>query len=102
TTTSTDDFLYGYDQNGNVLYKNNSLNSADSELYHANGASNGYDNLNQLVAFSRGTLSDTNGDGIPDTIASPSTSESWNYDALGNRTSVTLNGNTTTYSANQQ
>jgi hypothetical protein len=31
-----------------------------SELYHANGAANGYDPLGQLTAFARGTLSDAN------------------------------------------
>ena len=48
TGTSTDRFQYGYDQDGNVLYMNNLVNSSFSELYHANGSSNGYDNLNQL------------------------------------------------------
>jgi hypothetical protein len=51
-----------------VLYKNNLVNSAMSELYHANGASNGYDQLGQLTAFARGTLSDTNSDGVPDRV----------------------------------
>jgi RHS repeat-associated protein len=89
TGTATDRFQYGYDRDGNVLYKNNLVNSASSELYHANGASNGYDNLNQLTAFARGTLSDTNSDGIPDTVASPSASEGWTYDAQGNMTTAT-------------
>ncbi len=81
--TALDRFQYGYDQDGNVLYKNNLVNSAFSELYHANGSSNGYDNLNQLVAFSRGTLNGTN-----DTISSPSASETWTTDAAGNFTSA--------------
>jgi YD repeat-containing protein len=88
TSTATDRFQYGYDQDGNVLYKNNLVNSSFNELYHANGASNGYDNLNQLTNFARGTLSDTNSDGIPDTISSPSTTNSWSTDALGNFTSI--------------
>ncbi len=71
TSTATDRFQYAYDQDGNVLYKNNLVNSAFSELYHANGSSNGYDNLNQMVAFARGTLNSSN-----DTISSPSASES--------------------------
>ena len=83
TGTATDRFQYGYDQDGNVLYKNNLVNSSFSELYHANGSSNGYDNLNQLVAFSRGTLNSTN-----DTISSPSASETWTTDAAGNFTSA--------------
>ena len=83
TSTATDRFQYGYDQDGNVLYKNNLVNSSFSELYHANGSSNGYDNLNQLVAFVRGTLN-----GSDDTISSPSTSETWSTDAAGNFTSI--------------
>ncbi|HWE03568.1 MAG TPA: hypothetical protein VG326_14275 [Tepidisphaeraceae bacterium] len=62
TSTSTDDFQYGYDADGNVLYKNNLVNSAFSELYHANSSASGddssaYDPLNRLTGFSRGTLS---------------------------------------------
>ncbi|HZU36993.1 MAG TPA: RHS repeat-associated core domain-containing protein [Gemmataceae bacterium] len=102
TSTSVDDFQYGYDPNGNVMYMTNAVHPAFSELYHANGASNGYDGLNQLSAFARGTLSDTNSDGIPDTVASPSTSESWSLDALGNFSSVTLNGTPTSRTTNQQ
>jgi RHS repeat-associated protein len=83
TSTATDRFQYGYDQDGNVLYKNNLVNTSFSELYHANGSSNGYDNLNQLVAFARGTLNGSN-----DTISSPSASESWSMDAAGNFTSA--------------
>jgi YD repeat-containing protein len=83
TGTATDRFQYGYDQDGNVLYKNNLVNSSFSELYHANGSSNGYDNLNQLVAFARGTLNGSN-----DTISSPSASESWSMDAQGNFTNA--------------
>jgi len=83
TNTATDRFQYGYDQDDNVLYKNNLVNSSFSELYHANGSSNGYDNLNQLVAFARGTLNGSN-----DTISSPMQSASWSMDALGNFTSV--------------
>ncbi len=88
TDTATDQFEYGYDQDGNELYKDNVVNSAFGELYHANGASNGYDNLNQLTNFARGTLSDTNSDGIPDTISSPSTTNSWSIDAADNFTSI--------------
>jgi RHS repeat-associated protein len=82
-STATDRFQYGYDRDGNVLYKNNLVNSSFSELYHANGSSNGYDNLNQLVAFARGALNSGH-----DTISSPSASESWSMDAQGNFTSA--------------
>src|SRR5207249_11151578 len=66
TGTATDRFKYGYDRDSNRLYRDNLVNSSFGELYHANGASNGYDQLNQLTDFRRGTLSDTNTDGVPD------------------------------------
>ena len=81
TGLATDRFQYGYDRDSNRLYRDNSVNSAFGELYHANGASNGYDNLNQLSGFLRGVLSDTNSDGVPDTVASASHSQSWSPDA---------------------
>src|SRR5439155_5019976 len=89
---------YSYDRDGNVLYANNLVNSSFSELYHANGSGNGYDQLNQLTNFARGTLNQTN-----DTISSPTHSISWSFDALGNWTSVVTDGtNTQTRTANQQ
>src|SRR5262249_1608744 len=68
------------------------VNSAFGELYHANGASGGYDGLNQLTDFRRGALSDTNADGIPDTVATASRSQSFSADAAGNFSSVTSDG----------
>src|SRR5205807_392274 len=56
TGTATDRFKYGYDRDGNPLYRDNLVNTAFGELYHADGSSNGYDQLNQLSAFARGTL----------------------------------------------
>ena len=56
TGAATDRFQYGYDQDGNVLYRNNLVNTSFGELYHANGSSNGYDNLNRLTNFARGVL----------------------------------------------
>ncbi len=44
TGVSTDRFQYGYDQNGNVLDKNNLVNSAFSELYHPNSTTSGDNN----------------------------------------------------------
>jgi RHS repeat-associated protein len=102
TGVATDRFKYGYDPDGNVLYRTNELNHNFDELYHANGAANGYDLLNQVTAFSRGVLSDSNSDGVPDTVASPSHSQGWGIDALGNFSSVTTDGTTQTRSANAQ
>ena len=88
----TDRFKYGYDRNGNRLYEDNIVNSLFSELYHANGASNGYDLLNQLTDFRRGTLSDSNSDGIPDTVTTASRTQSWAFDPLGNWSTLTTDG----------
>ncbi len=44
TAPATDRFQYGYDRDGNVLYKNNLVNSAFSELYHANSTTTGDNN----------------------------------------------------------
>ena len=112
TGVSTDRFQYGYDQNGNVLYKNNLVNSTFSELYHANSTIAGdnntdYDNLNRIAAFRRGTLSASsyNG-GVLDTVSTlnsnADSSQSWTLDALGNQTSVTTDGTATGRTINSQ
>jgi RHS repeat-associated protein len=100
TGTATDRFQYGYDRNGNRLYRNNLVNSSFGELYHANGPSNGYDQLNQLTAFSRGVLSASGG--TLDTIASPSHSQSWSFDALGNWSNFVSDSTTQTRTHNSQ
>jgi RHS repeat-associated protein len=73
-----------------------------SELYHANGSGDGYDSLNQLTAFSRGVLSDSNSDGVPDTIADPTNSQDWSLDAMGNWSSVTTDAVTQNRTTNAQ
>jgi RHS repeat-associated protein len=87
TATTTDDFKYGYDRDSNVLWRTNEINHNFDELYHANGSSNGYDNLNQLVAFARGTLNAGH-----DTISSPSHSINYTLDAEGNFSSTQTDG----------
>jgi RHS repeat-associated protein len=91
TTTTTDEFQYGYDQASNVLYRNNTVNTAFGELYT-------YDVLNQLATFQRGTLNSTK-TGL---TGSASASQSFSTDAVGNFTSVTTNGTTQTRTANAQ
>ena len=49
-------FRYGYDRDGNRLYRENVVNAAFSELYHANGAAAGYDSL-ALIVVSAGSWS---------------------------------------------
>jgi RHS repeat-associated protein len=86
-----DRFQYGYDRDGNVLFKLNVVNTSDSELYT-------YDNLNRLITFERGTLNSSK-DGITGT---PSNSQSWSLDAAGNWISATLYGFPQSIENNQQ
>jgi RHS repeat-associated protein len=103
TGTATDRFQYGYDRDSSALYRNNLVNTAFGELYHASGAGNGYDPLNQLSGFLRGVLSASGGTGTPlDTISSPSHSQSWSPDPMGNFSGVTTDGTTQTRTHNQQ
>jgi hypothetical protein len=92
TNTATDRFQYGYDRDSNALYRNNLVNTAFGELYHASGAGNGYDNLNQLSGFLRGVLSESQQNGPLDTIANPSTTENWSPDALGTSAALRVTG----------
>jgi len=41
TVTTFDEFQYGYDPDGNALYRKNLANGSFSELYHANGTPTG-------------------------------------------------------------
>jgi RHS repeat-associated protein len=50
------------------------------------------DDLNQLTDFARGVLSDSNSDGILDTVTSPSRTQAWDLDAMGNWQSLSTNG----------
>ncbi len=85
---ATDRFVYGYDPNGNRLYRDNQVNPQFGELYHDNGAGAGYDLLNQLLAFRRGLLADNDSNGIPEVVVDPSVTRSWNYDVYSNWSSV--------------
>jgi RHS repeat-associated protein len=89
--TAASRLQYGYDRDGNRLYAYNAVSTTNSELYT-------YDGLNQLTTFDRGTL---NG-GKTAISGSPSRSQSWDFDALGNFDSQTTNGTAQTRSANKQ
>jgi pimeloyl-ACP methyl ester carboxylesterase len=108
-----DRFQYAYDRDGNVLYKNNLVNSSFSELYHANSSSSGdnstaYDSLNRLTGFRRGTLSASgnNGSGVLDTVSTlnslANSQQSFTLDAVGNQTSVTTDGTAASRTVNSQ
>jgi RHS repeat-associated protein len=98
TGSHTDRFGYGYDRDGNRLYRENLVDATFSELYHADGSGNGYDALNQLTAFARGTLN-AGKDSISGTA---SRTQEWDFDALGNWDSVTTDGSTQTRSHDAQ
>ncbi len=91
TSSAVDYYQYGYDADGNVHYSENLVDAVFSELYTYNG-------LDELTSFERGTLTSPV-DGISGT---PTASQSWDLDALGNFTSVTTNGTTQDNTANQQ
>jgi RHS repeat-associated protein len=78
-STTLDGYGYTYDRNSNRLTRSNATNSAFNEVYT-------YDGTNQLTGFTRGL-----------------DSKDWGFDALGNRTSVIINGGTPdTWTANAQ
>lgn len=105
-STTYDRFQYGYDRDSNVLYKNNLVNSASSELYSpSNGTApnSQYDSLNRVTGFMRGTLSSSGSNGSAlDTVSTASATQSWSLDALGNWSSFTTGGSTQTRSFNAQ
>jgi hypothetical protein len=87
TPVAKDRFKYAYDRASNRLYRTNEVaaNHAFDELYHANGPSGQYDGLDRLTGFRRGTLTDTDSDGVLDTVADNSTSrrQEWTLDPVG-------------------
>jgi hypothetical protein len=92
TGVSTDNFGYGYDRNSNVLYRSNLVNASFGELYHTSAGSDqtGYDPLNRLTNFSRGTLiaSGNNGTTLDSISGTPKATNAWSLDALGNPTVI--------------
>jgi RHS repeat-associated protein len=82
---------YGYDRDSNRLYSDNLVSTSNSELHT-------YDGLNQLTTFARGTLNSTK----TAISGSPTRSQSWDFDALGNFDSQTTDGTTQTRTANKQ
>jgi RHS repeat-associated protein len=76
-----------YDAVGNMLSKKDLLRPTKSEAYT-------YDALNRLTNFKQGEM--TSGVEIPN----PLKQVQYNLDAVGNRTTMTVNGETTNYTAN--
>jgi RHS repeat-associated protein len=81
TSPVLDRYGHTYDRNSNRLTRSNALNAAFSETY-------AYDALNQLSSFSRS--------------GGATTSQQWQFDALGNWTTVTTNGVAENRTANAQ
>ena len=78
-----------YDPVGNILSKNDLLNSDKSEVY-------AYNSVNQLIGFAKGSI--TEGVDIPN----PMQQIQYVLDAVGNHSTVMENGQTTTYTANNR
>src|SRR5262249_10219912 len=91
--SATDRFQYGYDADGNPLYRDNLVEPTHSfgELYQ-------YDQLNRLTSFGRGMLNATH-DGF---VGSPTHTQSWSLDIQGNWLSVTTDSNQQSRTHNQQ
>jgi RHS repeat-associated protein len=91
SSTTVSDYQYLYDDDGNVLSKYDGVNTELSQVY-------AYDNLGEVTSFEEGALNS----GHTAVSGTPSQSQSWDYDALGNWTSVTTNSSTQTRDANAQ
>jgi RHS repeat-associated protein len=110
TQQSTDRFKYGYDRDSNRVYRTNEVNTNFGELYHASGVVDtydpntgalltaGYDRLNQLSSFSRGTLNGTD-TGL---VGAASRSQSFTVDATGNFASIAADGGAQVLRTNNQ
>jgi RHS repeat-associated protein len=77
-----DRLKYGHDRNSNPLYKQNLLASGHSEVFT-------YDGLDRMQTFKRGSISFSGGLA---TIASPTRSQDWTLDAVGNWASLSTDG----------
>ncbi len=84
------------------------VNQFESVLYHSNSTQSGdnntaYDALGRQTGYARGVLSASGHNGTSlDTVSYPSQTQSWSLDALGNWTSQTTSGATTTRTFNAQ
>ena len=89
--TAIDEQQYTYDKDSSVLSRRNTVLTAQSELYT-------YDNLNRLTSFARGTLNST----ATGMTGTPTGTESWGLDAVGNWDSDTVDGSATTRTNSDQ
>jgi RHS repeat-associated protein len=82
-------FQHIYDRENNKADEAKLRSSANSEAYS-------YDSVDRITAFARGTLSGTN----PPVVSSPSTTQEWALDGVGNWGEDTLNGVPETFTVN--
>ena len=80
-------FNYDYDAEGHKLFEEKTHRQNHSEQYL-------HDDIYRLINYKEGMLSDGN-------IPAPITQTQYNYDALGNRTSIDKDGSLTFYTSNQ-
>jgi RHS repeat-associated protein len=114
TSATTDRFQYGFDRDGNVLFRNNLVSASFSELYHANSSASGdnnsaYDTLNRITDFRRGTLTSSGNNGSSlDAVTTGNLNslsghtQGWTLDALGNWSSSSTDGTSTSRTTNSQ
>ena len=81
-------WAYGYDRVGNKEYREDLKESTESELYS-------YDGVYRLDDFERGQLNSSKDD-----ITSPTRTQAWTLDQLGNWDDTTIDGATETRSHN--
>jgi RHS repeat-associated protein len=79
-------FEYIYDNEGNALAKKSNSHPAFSEQYQ-------YDNADRLINFKKGIFAGT-------VIPNPTTQTQYNYDGLGNRNTINVDGSVISYTAN--
>ena len=77
-------YNYGHDSVGNRLYSENLVTSNKSEHF-------AFDNADRLTSFKTGALN-----GSKDSIVTPTYSQSWNLDSIGNWEGFTDNGTSST------
>ena len=82
-------WAYDYDRVGNKKYREDLAQSDESELY-------GYDGIYRLDDFERGQLNSDKTD-----VNSPTRTQAWTLDQLGNWDSTTIDGSTEDRSHNQ-
>ncbi|MFL5329357.1 MAG: RHS repeat domain-containing protein [Gemmataceae bacterium] len=96
---TVEDFKYGYDESSNVIWRTNEMNHNFDELYHRTKIDKdivAYDGQGELTDFVRGVLNSAH-----TAITTPSRSQNWTIDPLGNFTQVKTTSGSTTITDNR-